>query len=82
MFSRFMFYVMNMKLIWKDVFASKTENGLDVHLKSWAMTFTVCTKLYKPTPMYTFSLTPSQQLQFNQFFEKMQTLYVNIQEER
>ena len=24
---------MNMKLIWKDVFASKTENGLDVHFE-------------------------------------------------
>ncbi|MEI2695505.1 MAG: DUF3987 domain-containing protein [Saprospiraceae bacterium] len=81
LFSRFMFYVMNMKLIWKDVFASKTENGLDVHFEKLGNEFFSLYQTLQANPDVHFSLTPSQQLQFNQFFEKMQTLYVNIQEE-
>ncbi|MBP6046012.1 MAG: DUF3987 domain-containing protein [Ferruginibacter sp.] len=81
LFSRFMFYVMNMKLIWKDVFASKTENGLDVHFEKLGNDFFGLYQTLQANPDAHFSLTPSQQLQFNQFFEKMQTLYVNIQEE-
>lgn len=81
LFSRFMFYVMNMKLIWKDVFASKTENGLDVHFEKLGNDFYSLYQTLQANPNVHFSLTPSQQLQFNQFFEKMQTLYVNIQEE-
>ena len=81
LFSRFMFYVMNMKLIWKDVFASKTENGLDVHFERLGNEFYSLYQTLQANPDVHFSLTPSQQLQFNQFFEKMQTLYVNIQEE-
>ena len=81
LFSRFMFYVMNMKLIWKDVFASKTENGLDVHFEKLGNEFFSLYQTLQANPDVHFSLTASQQLQFNQFFEKMQTLYVNIQEE-
>ena len=81
LFSRFMFYVMNMKLIWKDVFASKTENGLDVHFEKLGNDFYSLYQTLQANPDVHFSLTPSQQLQFNQFFEKMQKLYVNIQEE-
>ena len=81
LFSRFMFYVMNMELIWKDVFASKTENGLDVHFEKLGNEFFSLYQTLQANPDVHFSLTPSQQLQFNQFFEKMQTLYVNIQEE-
>jgi hypothetical protein len=81
LFSRFMFYVMNMKLIWKDVFASKTESGLDVHFEKLGNEFYSLYQTLQANPDVHFSLTPSQQLQFNQFFEKMQTLYVNIQEE-
>ena len=81
LFSRFMFYVMNMKLIWKDVFASKTESGLDVHFEKLGNEFYSLYQTLQANPDVHFSLTASQQLQFNQFFEKMQTLYVNIQEE-
>jgi hypothetical protein len=33
LFSRFIFYVMNIKNVWKNVFASKTENGLENHFQ-------------------------------------------------
>ena len=81
LFSRFIFYIMNMKLVWKDVFASKTENGLDVHFEKLGSEFYSLYQTLQANPDVHFSLTPSQQLQFNQFFEKMQILYVNIQEE-
>ena len=81
LFSRFMFYVMNMKLIWKDVFASKTENGLDVHFEKLGNEFFSLYQTLQANPDVHFSLSQEQQLKFNLFFEKMQTLYVNIQEE-
>ena len=81
LFSRFMFYVMNMKLIWKDVFASKTENGLDVHFEKLGNDFYGLYQTLQANPDVHFHLTQAQQFQFNSFFEKMQTLYVNIQEE-
>jgi hypothetical protein len=81
LFSRFVFYVMNMKLIWKDVFASKTENGLDVHFEKLGNEFYSLYQTLQANPDINFSLTDSQQLQFNKFFGKMQILYVNIQEE-
>lgn len=81
LFSRFMFYVMNMKLIWKDVFASKTENGLDVHFEKLGNDFYSLYQTLQANPDVHFHLTQAQQFQFNSFFEKMQTLYVNIQEE-
>jgi len=81
LFSRFVFYVMNMKLIWKDVFASKTENGLDVHFEKLGNEFYSLYQTLQANPDVNFSLTDSQQLQFNKFFGKMQILYVNIQEE-
>lgn len=81
LFSRFMFYVMNMKLIWKDVFASKTENGLDVHFEKLGNELYSLYQTLQANPDVHFHLTQAQQFQFNSFFEKMQTLYVNIQEE-
>ncbi len=81
LFSRFMFYVMNMKYTWKDVFASKTENGLDVHFQKLGNDFYSLYQTLQATHDICFSLTPAQQLKFNQFFEKIQTLYIAIQEE-
>lgn len=81
LFSRFMFYVMNMKHEWKDVFASKTESGLDVHFEQLGNRFYSLYQTLKASPEISFSLTPDQQLRFNQFFEKIQTMYIAIQEE-
>jgi Protein of unknown function (DUF3987)/VirE N-terminal domain len=81
LFSRFMFYVMNMKLFWKDVFASQTENGLDTHFEKLGLDFYSLYQTLQANPEIHFHLSQTQQFQFNSFFEKMQTLYVNIQEE-
>jgi hypothetical protein len=81
LFSRFLFYVMNMKLIWKDVFASTTEKGLDAHFEQLGLEFYGLYQNLQANPNIYFHLTKAQQTQFNSFFEKMQTLYVNIQDE-
>ena len=57
------------------------ENGLFSRFKKLGNDFYSLYQTLQANPDVHFSLTPSQQLQFNQFFEKMQTLYVNIQEE-
>ena len=81
LFSRFMFYVMNMKHEWKNVFASKTESGLDVHFEQLGSQFYRLYQDLQASPEIHFSLTETQQVRFNQFFEKIQTLYIAIQEE-
>lgn len=79
--SRFMFYIMNMIPNWKDVFASKTENGLDNHFNFLGHQFFVLYKTLDESPKKYFMLSYSQQKQFNQFFEKIQTQYLTIQED-
>ncbi len=80
LFSRFMFYVMNMNLVWKDVIASKTENGLDMHFQALGNQFNSLYQTLKANPDVHFSLTANQQQQFNQYFKKIQKLYYTIQE--
>jgi hypothetical protein len=81
LFSRFMFYVMNMKFVWKDVFASKTENGLDGHFEKLGNQFYGLYQTLQASTDIHFSLTQQQQFKFNEYFSKTQTLYLNIQEE-
>jgi hypothetical protein len=79
--SRFMFYIMNMIPNWKDVFDSKTENGLDNHFHFLGHQFFVLYKTLHESPEKYFMLSYLQQKQFNQFFEKIQTQYLTIQED-
>ncbi len=81
LFSRFMFYCMNMKLVWKDVFASKTENGLDVHFEKLGKEFYNLYQILQTSPEIQFTLTSNQQTQFNQFFEQIQVFYFTIHQE-
>lgn len=81
LFSRFMFYVMNMKLVWKDVFASKTEHGLDNHFAELGKEFYNLYQILQSSPEIQFTLTPNQQTKFNQFFEQNQIFYFTIHQE-
>ncbi len=81
LFSRFMFYVMNMKIVWKDVFASNTTDGLDNHFAQLGTEFFTLYQMLMSNPEIQFSLTPNQQNKFNQFFAEKQNLYVAIQED-
>lgn len=81
LFSRFMFYRMNMNHNWDDVFATKTESGLDKHFETLGNEFYELYKNLQAQPAICFTLTESQQQRFNDFFRKHQSVYITIHED-
>ena len=78
LFSRFMFYVMNIRPVWKDVFASNTEKGLDEYFTGLATEFYTLYQALDNQPEIVFTLTNEQKSRFNQFFAEMQTMYISL----
>ena len=79
LFSRFMFYFMNIRYEWKDVFAGESGQTLDHYFDHLGAQFH---ELYKclesqDKPMR-FCLTVSQQQQFNSYFEQTQIQYIEL----
>ncbi len=81
LFSRFIFYVMNIRNVWKNVFASKTENGLENHFTSLGAEFFTLYNSLQGNTQIQFSLTQKQQEQFNSFFAKTQDLYIALKDD-
>ena len=79
LFSRFIFYFMNVKPVWKNVFVSTTDNGLDDYFENLGNQFYELYKLLKSNGEFQFYLTADQQDQFNQFFSEIQGKYLNLQ---
>jgi len=79
LFSRFMFYYMNIKPTWKNVFQTDTTNGLDEYYDQLGKEFFGLYKTLKNNPNIEVRLTTEQQQKFNVFFEKLQTKYLNLQ---
>lgn len=79
LFSRFMFYYMNIKPTWKNVFQTDTTNGLDEYYDRLGKDFFGLYKTLKNNPDIEVRLTTQQQQKFNVFFEKLQTKYLNLQ---
>lgn len=79
LFSRFMFYYMNISPIWKNVFEIQTENGLDDYYNELGSQFLEFYKALNNNPRIQITLSQNQQIQFNAFFSKIQTKYLNIQ---
>ncbi|MGM5470242.1 DUF3987 domain-containing protein [Flavobacteriaceae bacterium LMO-SS05] len=79
LFSRFMFYYMNIKPTWKNVFQTDTTNGLDDYYDQLGKEFFELYKTLKNNPDIEVRLTTEQQKKFNVFFEKLQTKYLNLQ---
>lgn len=79
LFSRFMFYYMNITPIWKNVFEIQTTNGLDDYYNELGGQFLEFYKALNNNPSIQIKLSQSQQLQFNEYFSKIQTKYLNIQ---
>ena len=79
LFSRFIFYYMNMRLQWMDVFA--TPNGcesLDRTFDRLGEEFFSFYKNINTLGSMTFQLSESQQTIFNGFFEELQVEYFDI----
>lgn len=79
LFSRFMFYYMNITPIWKNVFEIQTENGLDDYYNALGLQFLEFYKALNNNPRIQITLSQNQQIQFNSFFSKIQTKYLNVQ---
>lgn len=78
LFSRFMFYYMNTRYEWIDVFAN-TENGpLEDYFKELGDQFYQLYKILLANPPIQFKLSPQQQIQFNKFFAEMQEKYLAL----
>ncbi|MGB0891585.1 MAG: DUF3987 domain-containing protein [Flavobacteriaceae bacterium] len=81
LFSRFMFYYMNIKPIWKNVFNNSNKVNLDDYYNNLGLQFLELYKTLKNNAEIEIQLSTTQQLQFNSFFESLQTKYVNLQPE-
>lgn len=81
LFSRFMFYYMNIKPQWKNVFLSNQNTGLDEYYAQLGTEFLEFYKTLKNNANIEIQLTESQQQQFNTFFESLQTKYISLQPE-
>lgn len=79
LFSRFIFYFMNVRPVWKNVFASQTDNGLDDYFEALGNEFYKLYKVIMQDEPRQFYLTADQQEQFNQFFGQIQEKYMNLQ---
>ena len=67
LFSRFIFYYMNVRPVWKNVFASQTTNGLDDYFDALGNDFFTLYNSLKMSQDIQFFLTADQQDQFNVF---------------
>ncbi|NPD86437.1 DUF3987 domain-containing protein [Lentimicrobium sp. L6] len=79
LFSRFIFYYMNINPVWKDVFAITSAKGLDDYFDELGNEFHELYKSLMANPEIQFCLSADQQSQFNDFFAHVQTKYIAIQ---
>jgi hypothetical protein len=81
LFSRFMFYYMNIKPTWKNVFENSGNVGLDSYYAQLGNEFLGLYKTLKNNPFIEVRLTVNQKNEFNNFFESLQSKYLNLQPE-
>jgi hypothetical protein len=79
LFSRFMFYFMNIQPVWKDVFAISSENGLDDYFDKLGNDFFEFYKSLLANPDIQFCFTAQQQEEFNSSFTEIQNTYLSLQ---
>jgi hypothetical protein len=79
LFSRFIFYHMNIKPIWKNVFASSNNEGLDEYFNRLGKEFLPLYNALNTHPAIQFCLTSEQQDQFHAFFTQVQVKYLTLQ---
>ena len=77
LFSRFIFYFMNVRPVWNDVFANSSDQTLDSYFNHLGMQFFDLYKHleYQAEPIR-FCLTLAQQQAFNAYFSQTQNQYL------
>jgi hypothetical protein len=79
LFSRFIFYFMNVQPIWKNVFASPVSQSLDAYFDELGQEFFELYNSLQTSSETEFCFSEEQQIQFNNFFSQVQTRYITIQ---
>ena len=79
LFSRFIFYFMNIQPVWKNVFAITSDNGLDDYFDQLGNDFFSLYQTLVSNPEIQFCFTVEQQEQFNVFFVQIQATYLSLQ---
>ncbi len=79
LFSRFIFYYINITPTWKNVFNKKHENGLEDYFNDLGTEFY---QLYQQLNEQSvqFTLKEEQEEQFNRIFGELQNIYTSIQD--
>ncbi len=77
LFSRFIFYNMNLKLEWRDVFSESTVSLDDYFINLGQQFFQFYQTLQQSQPIR-FELSSKQKQQFNSFFATVQEEYANL----
>jgi len=75
LFSRFIFYFMNIRLQWMDVFACNEDESLDQRFDRLGDRFFNFYGFLKKAGNIRFSFSHTQQTAFNEYFEKVQQQY-------
>lgn len=79
LFSRFMFYFMNLRPIWKDVFAGDDEQPLEHKFDVYGKEFLDINLFLRQQPVrFRFAFSSSQQKAFNAYFEQTQLQYLEL----
>ncbi len=78
LFSRFLFYYMNVHHVWKDVFADGEGVALDDHFKELSHELYSLYKFLMEQEEIQFSLSKEQRQRFNEFFSGIQQEYLDI----
>ena len=76
LFSRFIFYMIVRSIIWKNVFANNEDLG--VYFEKLGHSFFDFYQTLQQSEPIRFSLSPSQQKEFNAFFEQVQNEYYTL----
>ncbi len=75
LFSRFIFYFLDLRLVWNDVFSTHTDTTLDEHFQTLGKEFHDFHTILEKSNDIRFSLTPSQAADFNGRFSTWQSEY-------
>jgi len=79
LFSRFMFYFMNLRPIWKDVFAGDDEQPLEHKFDVYGKEFLGFNLfLRQQLGRFRFAFSSKQQKEFNAYFEQTQLQYLEL----
>ncbi len=78
LFSRFIFYFMNVRLVWNDVFANDGADTLDACFCRIGSQFYELYKVLQSSSPIRFSFSQPQQDEFNSFFDEVQQQYAAL----